>query len=582
MTPSPIDSFAMARKRGRGGGTLAHRLLQSYRETPDRPALHLLFPKEPELTLDYRALVHGSAAYARALEQAGVARGEVVILILQHGADLVYAFWGAILRGAIPGIMPFLTEKLAPEKYRAELAALFGITQPAAVITYPDFAPEAEAAARDSSVRVILRAPDVRPLTDLDVDSLPGLDSAPDAIALLQHSSGTTGLQKGVALAHRAVLTQLAVYARAVNLTPDDVIVSWLPLYHDMGLIAGFILPIICRVPLVLLSPFDWVRAPAKLLHAVTRYRGTLAWLPNFAYNFCAQKIRDRDLQGVDLSSWRAIINCSEPMRWESHQAFTERFRPYGLNPAALATCYAMAENVFAVTQGGIHSPVVVDEVDRRTLLVDRVARRANGNPETLKMLSAGKPLPNVRVRILDDARHDVPERVIGEIALQSDCLLTGYYHRDDATEKAFHAGWYLTGDFGYTAEGEVYVTGRKKDLIIVGGKNVYPQDVELLASEVPGVHPGRVVAFGVFNDEAGTEEVVLVAEVETEDEEERNRLADALRQKVTRGSDVTLRMVHLVGPRWVLKTSSGKTARAANREKYLAELKEQAMVKAA
>ncbi len=552
--------------------TLPQRLLQTYREAPDRPALHLLFPKAPDLTLDYRALVHGAAGYAHALGQAGVAPGEVVILILQHSPDLVFAFWGAILHGAIPAIMPFLTEKLAPDKYRAELTALFSVTQPAAVITHPEFLPEAESAAHGSSVRVILRSDEIPARDTVNVDALPGLTAAPDAIALLQHSSGTTGLQKGVALAHRAVLTQLGHYTRALAFHADDVIVSWLPLYHDMGLIAGFILPVMHRVPLVLLSPFDWVRAPAKLLHAVTRYRGTLTWLPNFAYNFLAQKIRDRDLQGVDLSSWRAVINCSEPVKWDSQQAFLTRFQPHGLRASALATCYAMAENVFAVTQSALTAAPAVDVVDRRAFFVERVARAAD-HAEVVTLLSSGQPLPNVRVRILDDARHEVPERVIGEIALQSDCLLTGYYHRPDATAQAFHDGWYLTGDFGYLADGEIYVTGRKKDLIIVGGKNVYPQDIETLAGEVPGVHPGRVVAFGVFDEDAGTEDVALVAEVDTDDEAERNRLADAIRQKVTRGSDVALRLVHVVGPRWVLKTSSGKTARAANKEKYLAEI---------
>jgi len=383
-----------------------------------------------------------------------------------------------------------------------------------------------------------------------------------------------------VALSHEAVLNQVASYSESIALNEQDVIVSWLPLYHDMGLIAGFVMPIMNRVPLVLMSPFDWVRAPGRLMQAVSRYRGTLSWLPNFAYNFCAQKTRDRDLEGVDLSSWRAVVNCSEPMHWKSHQMFLERFEKYGLRPAALATCYAMAENVFAVTQGGIDAPVVVDEVDQRSLLVDRVARlaplslkgRGDGGEGCLRLLSCGRPLPNVRVRVLDDRRRDLPERHLGEIALHSDCMLTGYYNRDDATAKAFHEGWYLTGDLGYVADGEVYVTGRKKDLIIVGGKNVYPQDLERLAGDVTGVHPGRVVAFGVFDEEAGTEEVVVVAEAEAEDTAEHQRLADEIRQRVTRGSDVALRHVHVVGPRWLLKTSSGKIARAANREKYLEE----------
>jgi len=573
--------------------TLAHLLQQNFAEFPERPAVHLQYNRQPDVTVTYRTLMQGAAGYARALDAAGVPPGEVVVLILQHGEALVYAFFGAILHGAIPSIMPFLTEKLTPDKYRQDLAALIEVTRPAAIVTYPDFVPEVRAAVRSGGpVRAVLVSADIPPVTGPDLGALPGLRRSPDDVVLLQHSSGTTGLQKGVALSHRAVLNQLDCYARALRLTLDDVIVSWLPLYHDMGLIAGFVMPIMNRAPLVLMSPFDWVRAPGRLMQAVSRYRGTLSWLPNFAYNFCAQKTRDRDLEGVDLSSWRAVVNCSEPMHWKSHQMFLERFEKYGLRPAALATCYAMAENVFAVTQGGIDAPVVVDEVDQRAMLVDRIARPISpplSGPSTalrsaqdaptgegqgggLKLLSAGRPLPNVRVRVLDDQRRDLPERHLGEIALHSDCMLTGYYNRDDATAKAFHEGWYLTGDLGYVADGEVYVTGRKKDLIIVGGKNVYPQDLEQLASDVTGVHAGRVVAFGVFDEEAGTEEVVVVAEAEAEDTAEHQRLADEIRQRVTRGSDVALRHVHVVGPRWLLKTSSGKIARGANREKYLEE----------
>jgi acyl-CoA synthetase (AMP-forming)/AMP-acid ligase II len=190
-------------------------------------------------------------------------------------------------------------------------------------------------------------------------------------------------------------------------------------------------------------------------------------------------------------------------------------------------------------------------------------------------MLSAGSPIDNVHIRVLDKRGQDVPERHIGEIALQSNCMLTSYYHRPDVTAKAFLDGWYLTGDYGYLANGQVYITGRKKDLIIVGGKNIYPQDLEQLAMEVPGVHPGRVAAFGIFDEVMGTEDVVLVAELDTIDTKEREQIAQAVRQTVTRGSAVALRHVYLVPPRWLIKTSSGKIARLANRDKYLAELEE-------
>jgi fatty-acyl-CoA synthase len=556
--------------------TFTQILKRTYLEAPEQPAVYILQNRQPDVALTFRTLLHGAGGYARALAEAGIQPDDVVVLILQHGEALIYAFWGAVLHGAIPSIMPFLTEKLSPDKYRQDLAALIEVTRPTAIVTYPEFEGEVRAAmakAQPCSVRAVLVSTMVQPVPALDFDALPGMTRSPEDIVLLQHSSGTTGLQKGVALSHRAVLNHVEWYSQAIRLTPDDVVVSWLPLYHDMGLIASFIMPALRRVPLVLMSPFDWVRAPYKLLQAVSHYRGTLSWLPNFAYNFCAQKIRDRDLEGVNLSSWRMLINCSEPTYWSSHHVFAERFSQYGLPAGALTTSYAMAENVFAVTQSGLDGPVAVDEIDQRALITERVARPGQGSGPTLKLLSSGRPLPNVRLRVLDDQFRDLPDRYLGDIALQSDCMLTGYYHRDDATAKAFRDGWYLTGDLGYWAEGQVYVTGRKKDLIIVGGKNVYPQDLERLAADVPGVHPGRMVAFGVFNEDEGTEDVVLVAEVDTDDPDERQRIGDEIRLRIARGSDVTLRQAHVVGAHWLLKTSSGKTARAANRDKYLAEV---------
>lgn len=551
--------------------TFPVRLRQQYEQSPDRIAVRLLYARQPDQPLTTRDLLHGAAGYAQALAAAGVQPGEVVILILQHGEALLEAFLGATLHGAIPSIMPFLTEKLSPEQYRHSLAALFEITAPAAVVTYPEFVDEVRQAMADGSVRKVIVSGELGPVSVIDFFALRGFERQPEDIVLLQHSSGTTGLQKGVALSHAAVFNQLESYAAALHLNGQDVIVSWLPLYHDMGLIAGFLMPVLEGIPLVLLSPFDWVRAPYRLLQAVSKYHGTLSWLPNFAYNFCAQKIRDRDLEGVDLSSWRAISNCSEPVAWRSHQMFLERFRAFGLRPEALATCYAMAENVFAVTQGGIDDPVTVDEIDQRSYLIDRIARPAIDGQPGLRMLSCGRPVANTQVRVLDEKHRQLPERQVGEIALLSNCMLTGYYHRPDATAKAFQDGWYLTGDLGYMTGGEMYVTGRKKDLIIVGGKNIYPQDLEALAGEVEGIHPGRVVAFGVFNEEVGTEDVVIVAEVDNE-AVDRDRLADQVRQRVTRGSDIALRTVHLVERGWLLKTSSGKVARSANREKYIRE----------
>lgn len=552
--------------------TVVDRLLERHTQSPAAASVYLQRAGRPDTCITYDDLLVGAGRYAEAFKARGLRRREVVILILQHGDDLVYAFWGAILLGVIPSIMPFLTEKLPPEQYRADLAALIEVTKPAGIVTYPEFEPEVRAALKEGgSVRaVISTAAAASILVTHAAPSGGSLD--PADIVLLQHSSGTTGLQKGVALSHKSVLNQLNAYSEVLSLGPDDVIVSWLPLYHDMGLIAGFIMPILCGVPLVLSSPFDWVRAPYRLLQAVSKYRGTLTWLPNFAFNFCTQKIRDQSLEGVDLSSWRGVINCSEPVRWESHHAFFERFRTFGLKEVALQTSYAMAENVFGVTQSRLDRPPAFEDLDNEAFVSRREALPALPGRPTFRMMSSGRPISSTEVRVLGGRGEAIGEHQVGEIALRSNCMLTGYYHRPDADAKAFRDGWFLTGDLGYLANGELYVWGRKKDVIIVGGKNVYPQDLEALAYEVEGVHPGRAVAFGVFDDEAGTEDVVIVAEIDTLTETDRASVADLIREHVTKHSAIALRHVEVVGPKWIQKTSSGKTARSANREKYLKE----------
>jgi fatty-acyl-CoA synthase len=553
--------------------TLVECLRERAAATPDAIAVYVQHAGREDLGITYQRLLAGARLYAALYQDREIGRQQVIVLILEHGEELLYAFWGAVLHGAIPSIMPFLTEKLSPEQYRNDLSALLKVTRAAAVVTYNQFEMEVRRGLGEGSGVQCIVAPSLpRKSWTPERFASATADADESEIALLQHSSGTTGLQKGVALSHRAILSQIESYGRVLALRPDDVIVSWLPLYHDMGLIAGFLLPISTGIPLVLSSPFDWVRAPWRLLGAVSQYKGTLSWLPNFALNFCAHKIRRRQLENVDLSSWRAVINCSEPVRIESHRSFFEAFKGSGLRWEALQTCYAMAENVFGVTQSVLGTGPVVQVLDRRALMERGVAEHPSSAASKIEVMSSGRALPNTQVQILGEDRSALDDGHAGEIAIRSDSMLTGYFNRPDADRRAFHDGWYLTGDIGFLIDGELYVVGRKKDLIIVGGKNVYPQDLEALSYEVPGVHAGRSVAFGIFSEANGTEEVFLIAEVDSEDAAEQQRTADLIRTHVTRNSAVALRNVRVVGPRWILKTSSGKTAREANKRKYMAE----------
>ncbi len=513
--------------------------------------------------------------YAQALRSSGVQAEDLVILVLHHSQELLSAFWGALYLGAIPSIFPFLTEKLDPVLYMERVRTLVAHSGARAAITFPEFKRDLGTLLAGVACQ-ILSTGDVVSGEVASEDAPIALRHASEKIAFLQHSSGTTGLQKGVALSHRAILNQIAAYGQAIGANSDDVIVSWLPLYHDMGLIAGFILPVVLGIPLVLLSPFHWVRDPKALLWAIHEHRGTLCWMPNFAYNHSVRSIRTRDLAGLDLSCWRAAINCSEPVRFDSHQLFLERFGPYGFRAEALASCYAMAENTFAVTQSRVGRQPRTDWVDLRTLQELRQATPvAPGQAGATPVISCGEPIEGTEVAVVDDGGCLQPDRHVGEIILRGNSMLTGIYRRPDLTAASMHDGWYYTGDMGYLADDELYVSGRKKDLIIVGGKNIYPQDLEAIANDVPGIHPGRAVAFGVMNEKLGSEGIVMVCEQsEMPQEEDPTRIESRLRQRIVRQMDIALEDVRLVEQRWLIKTSSGKIARSDNREKYLRQFR--------
>jgi acyl-CoA synthetase (AMP-forming)/AMP-acid ligase II len=559
--------------------TLTEAVIRRAAETPEARSVIFLHDDGAEHIIRAAEFHARNLAYAGALRQLRVGPEDLVILVLKHSETLLSAFWGAMYLGAIASIFPFLTEKLDPDLYKERVKALVTQEQARAVITFPEFKDEISALLADTGCRVLSseEAAYAEPVDGNQASISPAADG--EKIAFLQHSSGTTGLQKGVALSHRAVLNQVRAYSASIDLRADDVVISWLPLYHDMGLIAGFVMPLVAGVPLVLMSPFAWVRSPKLLLQAASAHRATLTWLPNFAYNHSVRGIRERDLEGVDLSSLRAVINCSEPVRHDSQQAFLQRFAPYGLQESALSACYAMAENTFAVTQTPTGQPPRVDWVLTGVLQGQKRAEPVGPGGLTpaaadgaTPMVSCGLPIPGTEVRIVDEQRQPLPERQVGEVALRSNCMLSGYYHRADATAEAIHAGWYFTGDMGYVADGELYISGRKKDMIIVGGKNVFPQDLEAIATGVPGLYPGRSVAFGVLDARMGSEAIVMVCELEDDaaGEEARSAIERELRQRIVQQTEIALSDVLLVGHRWLIKTSSGKIARGDNRQKYL------------
>ena len=381
-----------------------------------------------------------------------------------------------------------------------------------------------------------------------------------DDAALLQFSSGTTGIKRGVLLSDRAVLEQLLAYSTAIGLSRDDRIVGWLPLYHDMGFMTSLNMPLVLGVHSIMMQPLDWVANPGMYLKAVSDYRATLGWHPNFAYSFMSQRVRDDDLEGLDLSSLRGLANCSEPVTKDSQDRFRERFAPSGLGKDVFWGCYAMAETAFALTHGTCADSGYLD---------GEGPTDAWSRDTSAAFVSVGRPIHGVELIVADEHGQPLADRRLGELLAKSPFNLTGYYNNPEATTNAFSADWYRTGDLGFRVGSEFYVCGRKKDLLIVGGVNLYPQDVEELVSQIPGIQPGRVAVFSVFDSRAQTERVVVLAEADIP-VSEKMTLIVAVRQRILACFQIANFDVELISPGWLIKSSSGKMARGANRDKWL------------
>jgi acyl-CoA synthetase (AMP-forming)/AMP-acid ligase II len=516
--------------------------------------------------------MEAASSAARWLADRGVKQGEVCALIVRHHPDFYPLYLGVAALGALPAVLAYPNARLHPEKFREGLQGMARRSGLDHVLTERELAPLVEplVVGGGSSIRDVLFPMD--PGAGTFSATGPLARHPPSAGAdpcLLQHSSGTTGLQKPVVLSHRAVLDQVRRYGEAIGLGPDDRIVSWLPLYHDMGLIAAFYLPLVHGVPLVQLSPLEWVATPSLLTSALSDEGGTLCWLPNFAYAFMAERVRDEDLAGVRLDTVRLLVNCSEPVRAESHERFARRFAPWGLRRSALGACYAMAETTFAVTQTPPGREANQLLVDRAELAQGRVRVVESDGPNARRCVSSGRPVSGSLVRILDDQGRHLPAGRVGELVLASTALFDGYRNYPEKTAEVLADGWFRSGDQGFLHQGDCYVVGRTKDLIIVAGNNVFPEDVEDAVARVPGVLPGRVVAFGVEDERLGTEALCVVAEASTSSDPERRALRLAIMQAGL-AIDTTIARVYLVEPRWLIKSSSGKPARATNRARAL------------
>jgi acyl-CoA synthetase (AMP-forming)/AMP-acid ligase II len=552
-----------------GNGTLIDALCVAPAEKPFITVWH----NDDDIEqMTFGEFVRSSTAKAAQFRDLGLSAGDRVIVILPQGAALMAAFAGAMMLGAVPAILAYPNFKVEPQKYAAGLAGVTRNLQARLVVVDDEF-PSAwlEHITLAEGARLARVSPEAVSSSDFP---LPRESQDPAGLAFIQHSAGTTGLQKGVALSHAAVLTQLRHLAAALKISDQDRLYSWLPLYHDMGLVACFMLPLVYHLPIVMQSPMEWVVHPGSMMRLISEFRCTLAWLPNFAYQLLARRVRSEDRLGYDLASLRALVNCSEPVRAQSMDEFVGAYRDSQLPPDVVKTSYAMAENVFAVTQSSVDGAPCRILVDGPTLWSEHKAVPVDdGVDKGVCFVSSGRCIGGNRVRIADTNGIELEEGRLGEILIQSDSLFGGYFNRPELTVEAFQDGWYRSGDLGFIHDGELYVIGRKKDLIIVAGKNIYPQDIEEIVCSHPAIHDGRSVAFGLYNSDLGTDDIIIVAETEREESLKGSyEIERAVRNAIVAELDVVPHAIYLKPPRWIVKSTAGKPARSTTREKLLIE----------
>lgn len=542
--------------------TVSAQILAWAHRSPEAPAITM-----GERRLSYAELGQGIQQIAAMATRRDLGTQKIVLVFLPQTIDAVICYFGLMHAGLIPSFMPLPSHKQDHHRYWESHKELLALIQPAAVIGPHEYLEEMRNAGLADC------AGQLWPFEELTSAPLMETCPAPPAsmadIALLQHSSGTTALKKGVALSHRAIDAQVRSYAQALRSSRSDVIVSWLPMYHDMGLVACTVTPLMLGQHVVMLDPFAWVANPQSLFAAITRHQGTLVWLPNFAFELLAKTVRP-DSALFDLSSVRAFVNCSEPCKPRSFEAFHKRFAGIGVREEALQVSYAMAETVFAVTQTEVGEKPLIIHADARVLAETNKVITSGGDGSAVPLLSAGRPIAGIQVVIADAQGETLSDNCVGEIELAGEFLFSAYYGRETLTREKFRNGRYRTNDLGFFHEGELFVLGRNDDLIIVHGRNYFAHEIEALANAIPGLKPGRNVAIPVPNDLLATQEVVLIAEADEAQPRDLVQLKREVKAYVLQGMGLELRDVSIVPAGWLLKSSSGKISRNANLDKYL------------
>lgn len=546
----------------------------AWRVTRHPEAAHaIVLGDEKPIVLTYTALLAGAESVASGLKQLRLAPGATVALMLPTSIDYLQTFFGVILAGAIPVPLYPPAQRAQLEDHVRRHAEILANARAEVLISFHEVRSVARLLkSRARGLRHILSATELK-ASSPRASSLSAVSR--DSVALLQYTSGSTGSPKGVALSHAHLLANIRAMGACIGATSRDVFVSWLPLYHDMGLIGAWLGSLYYGCPFVLMPPTAFLARPARWLRAIHDYRGTLSASPNFGYELAARRATDEELKGIDLSCLRVAFNGAEPVHPETLERFRRRFAPYGFRSEAMTPVYGLAEAGVGVTFPPSGRGPVVDRIDRESLARLGKARPKREAPATgsaadaISFVSCGLPLPGYRLRIVDAQGLEVPERTEGDLQFAGPSATTGYYRNPDATSRLLCGEWRNTGDRAYLAGGELYLTGRAKDIVIRRGRHFYPEEIEAAVGEVDGVRRGCVVAFGTQETETGTERLIVVAETRETGSTHRRELQGRITERVTSSIGEPPDEVVLAEPHAVLKTSSGKLRRAATREAY-------------
>ncbi|WP_455207461.1 AMP-binding protein [Kaarinaea lacus] len=534
---------------------------------PERDHIQLYNDEAAGEVVSYQQLLTQAQSVAAGLQSLGIGIQQPVAIMLPTGKNYFYSFFGILLAGCIPVPLYPPARPAQLEDHIRRHAHILNNCQPSILITVS----EAKTIARllKSQVESVRHIVTVEELQGSGQSVRIGTNK-PDDIAFIQYTSGSTGIPKGVVLTHQNLLANIRAMGQVVKANSDDVFVSWLPLYHDMGLIGAWLGSMYYAARFVVMSPLAFLTKPQRWLWAIHRYGGTLSASPNFGYEFCVRRIADEDMQNLDLSSWRAAFNGAEPVSPDTVKRFCDRFADYGFRREAYMPVYGLAENSVGLAFPPLNRGPLIDRVQREVFMqTGEALPAADDDTSAIEFVACGQVLENHQLRVVDSANKEVFNRHEGRLQFRGPSATSGYFHSPEKTQDLFCGEWLETGDLAYLADGDVYLTGRTKDVIIRGGRNIYPHELEDAIGNIDGIRTGRVAVFGTKDPQTGTENLVVLAETRESDQQTLQNIRSSVNETVNDLVGLPPDDVVLAPPNTVLKTSSGKLRRAASKALY-------------